>query len=318
METMSLYYFTELAKTLNITKTAERLYMSQQTLSNHIARLEEYFDMPLFYRTPSLSLTPAGEEVLAFANTVSREETSLKDKLADMKREDSGMLRFGGSTVRINNLLPHILPQFTARYPKVDVKFNSATARTSQAMILDGRQDLAMTVSYERNPNLVAHLLATDHIYLCVSDELLRKYYGEEADALKRKSEHGARIEDFAKLPFCIADNLLGDRVNLCFREAELTPWAYVTCDKTQLSAAVCYEGLAAAFISHIYLLEQQDMVPLNINILPLLYKGEPLVQHLYLIRRKDRYLPHYSKYFMDLLIRYYADLEHVHLDHIV
>ena len=43
MDLTSLYYFQELSKDLNMTKTAERLYISQQTLSNHIQRLEQYY-----------------------------------------------------------------------------------------------------------------------------------------------------------------------------------------------------------------------------------------------------------------------------------
>lgn len=61
MELISLYYFSEVAKDLHITRTADRLYVTQQTLSNHIARLEDYYGMPLFYRRPKLSLTTAGE-----------------------------------------------------------------------------------------------------------------------------------------------------------------------------------------------------------------------------------------------------------------
>ena len=223
-------------------------------MSNHVARLEEHFDMPLFYRSPALTLTPAGELVLAFANAVGREEANLKDMLSDMKQEDSGVIRFGGSAVRINSLLPHILPQFSARYPKVDVEFRTQSSVKGLSAVLDGAQDFAMTVAYEKNSNLIAHHLAADPVYLCVADGLLRKYYGDEADALKRKSEHGAQIADFARLPFCMADNLLGDRVNKCFQEADFTPWEHITSDKTQLSVSVCYEGLAASFISHIYL----------------------------------------------------------------
>ena len=40
MDIESLYYFSELSKSLNMTHTANRLYISQQTLSNHIQRLE--------------------------------------------------------------------------------------------------------------------------------------------------------------------------------------------------------------------------------------------------------------------------------------
>ena len=86
MDLISLHYFQELSKDLNMTKTAERLYISQQTLSNHIQRLEQYYNAPLFYRKPSLSLTCAGEFVLGFAQVMEKEERNLKDILSDIER----------------------------------------------------------------------------------------------------------------------------------------------------------------------------------------------------------------------------------------
>ena len=74
MDLKSFYYFKEVTVDMNITKTANRLYMSQQTLSNHILRLEKHFGVPLLYRKPSLSLTYAGELVLNFANMVIQRE----------------------------------------------------------------------------------------------------------------------------------------------------------------------------------------------------------------------------------------------------
>jgi DNA-binding transcriptional LysR family regulator len=53
MDITSLYYFNELSKDLNVTKTAARLFISQQTLSNHIMRMETEFGTKLFYRKPS-------------------------------------------------------------------------------------------------------------------------------------------------------------------------------------------------------------------------------------------------------------------------
>ena len=53
MDITSLHYFRELTKDFNMTKTAARLYISPQTLSNHIQRLEQYYGTPLgiFYQT---------------------------------------------------------------------------------------------------------------------------------------------------------------------------------------------------------------------------------------------------------------------------
>ena len=79
MDLISLYYFQELSKDLNMTRTAQRLYISQQTLSNHIHRLEQHYGCPLLYRKPTLSLTCAGEFVLSFAQVVRKEERNLED-----------------------------------------------------------------------------------------------------------------------------------------------------------------------------------------------------------------------------------------------
>ena len=49
MNLLSLYYFVELAKELHVTNTAQKLYISQQNLSQHIQRLEQYYGVPLFH-----------------------------------------------------------------------------------------------------------------------------------------------------------------------------------------------------------------------------------------------------------------------------
>ena len=54
MNLLSLYYFVELAKELHVTNTAQKLYISQQNLSQHIQRLEQYYGVPLFHRKPKL------------------------------------------------------------------------------------------------------------------------------------------------------------------------------------------------------------------------------------------------------------------------
>ena len=54
MDTLSLFYFSESAKDLNFTKTANRLYISQQNLSNHISRLEQMLGIALYERKPHL------------------------------------------------------------------------------------------------------------------------------------------------------------------------------------------------------------------------------------------------------------------------
>lgn len=317
MELISLYYFTELAKDMHITQTAERLYVTQQTLSNHIARLENYFGVPLLYRKPKLALTTAGEFVLGFANVIAQEQTNLTDILSDIEQQERGVVRFGASTLRMNICMPHILPQFIARYPKVEIRLTNAITTELVPMVLDGQLDFAVVLSGRPDVNLVEQHLMEDHVYLCVADSLMQQYYGEDAEPIKQAAQHGANVKDFAKLPFCMLNNRLGDMVHECFQEAHVTPWACINNTFSQLSTDICFQRLAASFIPQALLVDQRDAIPEDINIFPLLFHGEPMVQQLSLIRRKDRYLSHFFKFFLDLLFQHYSEVEHTRLGHI-
>lgn len=314
MDLISLYYFSELAKDLHMTRTANRLFISQQTLSNHIQRLEDYYGTRLLHRKPSLSLTTAGEFVLGFADVVNKEQVNLKDILSDIAQQERGVLRFGASALRLNMCLPAILPAFSARYPNVDLRITDTVTARLEPLVLDGTLDFAVTLNGEEHPKLVTHQLMDDQVYLCVADSLLQSCYGETGQELKEKAVHGAEVKDFARLPFCIFDNRMGRQINQCFEAANITPRAYITSTYTQIGTTVCFQRLAACFISQMSLVSQQKEIPEDINIFPLHYKGQPLTQRLSLIRMKDRYLSHYSKFFLDMLFQYFSSAERVHM----
>lgn len=184
--------------------------------------------------------------------------------------------------------------------------------------MLDGELDLAVTVTSRADPRLAEDHLMDDQVYLCVADSLLQKYYDDEADLLKEKSVRGAMVQDFARLPFCLFENRIGEKIYECFAEAQITPWAYITSTYSQISTSICFERLAAAFIPHVCLVEQRQEIPEDINIFPLLYNGQPLMQQVNLIRLRERYLPRPARYFQDLLSGYLRAIEQVRLGHVV
>ena len=73
---LNLEYFLVAAEELNFTRAAKRLYISQQSLSNHISNLEKEFDVVLFNRTSPLTLTYAGQAL----KTRARELLDLRDE----------------------------------------------------------------------------------------------------------------------------------------------------------------------------------------------------------------------------------------------
>ena len=129
MDTNSLYYFAEAAKDMNFTKTAKRLFISQQNLSNHIMRLEAYYDTKLFERKPHLSLTYSGEVLLTYATNFKIDEDNLKNVLTDIKEKERGVLKIGCSPMRTSIVMPQLA--FCSEIPQRGIRILSLSQRPS-------------------------------------------------------------------------------------------------------------------------------------------------------------------------------------------
>ncbi len=315
MNIESLYYFSELAKDLHITRTAERIHISQQTLSNHIMRLEEYYGVKLLNRHPKLSLTYAGEFVLRYAQQLIRNNENLQDILADIKHAKRGLIAFGASTLRMNSCLPYILPIFTEKYPLVEVDLTEATTDILEKIILAGDLDLAISLSHKNNSNLIKQHMMRDQVYLCITDSLLKKTFHHESEKIKKKSLQGANLVDFAQLSFCILKNHLGQTIQNCFRDAGFIPKKYMTSQYIQIATAIGSKGVAAFFATRTSLINQKDNFIEPVNAFPLVGKDGPIIQDVQLIQHKDRYLTKPCLYFKELLLQYGEEIESLDIE---
>lgn len=316
MDITSLYYFQELAKNLHMTNTAEKLHISQQTLSNHIKRLEEYYGTLLFYRKPSLSLTSAGEALLAFAEEVIQKEQNIRGIISDIDANEKGLIRIGASITRGIICLPKIIPEFRKRYPNVEIRYVDSISIELESLVEDRSLDFAILLSRQEDNNkmLLKTPILKDQIYLCVPDSLLIEYYGEQAEELKQRSLTGAYVEDFARLPFSMYSNRLGKILIECFETANLEPKVVCTTSSSQLLIPLCLQEISACFFTQLGLSNVIDQFTNKVNIFPLYNNDRPVIQNLSLIRHKNIYLPNYTKYFLDLLLKYFNELEQIHL----
>lgn len=314
MNITSLYYFLELAENLHMTNTAEKLYISQQTLSNHIKRLEEYYDTLLFNRRPTLSLTSSGEALLSFAKNVIHREQNLKDIISDIESNEKGFLRFGASVARGMISLPEIIPKFNKHYPNVEIRYIDALSLELEQLVEKEDLDFAIILSGNPNRRLIEAPLFKDQIYLCIPDSLLMEYYGEKSKILKDKSLNGANVKDFVRLPFAMYSNRLGKLILDCFKVVGHEPIVRFTTSYSQLLIPLCLQGLSACFITQMNLSNVIEQFSEKVNIFPLYYKDEPMIQELSLIYHRDRYLPKYSKYFLNILFEYFTKLEQTQL----
>lgn len=314
MELESLYYFMETAKDLHITETAERLYMSQQTLSNHIQRVEEYYGVRLFNRRPKLQLTQTGRQVLNFAEGVFSEERNLKNILTDVKESDSGEVFIGASSPRYNFYLPSVLAQFSKKYPNVKINLTDKGSVMLERLVQKNELDFAVCVNSDiEKLHLAAESIHEDPIYFCVSDRLLRKYYSEAmVHELKERSRNGAHLEDFKEIPLLkiISTNRLGNLLDNCFAEAGFEPKVYLETSYTTMLVPLCNEGLTGGFSSRMNLVNWRSQFRDDINIFPICHGDGLASVSICLVRHKQRYLNHHVRYLMELIEDYFNQIE--------
>lgn len=120
------HLFITIAETGNLTKAANRLYVSQPALSYRLTQLEKQFDEPLFIRMPrGLALTETGELYYNYAKDMLKRKEDFESSLENKKNTISGVLSLGCSSIFANYELPDILEGFTKAYPDVRIQLKT-------------------------------------------------------------------------------------------------------------------------------------------------------------------------------------------------
>lgn len=139
--------FVNLAETLNFSRTAEYLFITQPTVTNQINTLEDELGLKLFIRTKrKVDLTPAG---LSFYNDMKEILTKTNIAMAKAKHyahtfESNLAICYEGN-VEVQHL-PDILKTFNEKYPHVHVYLKMADFREKRNLFTSHDFDLIFAV----------------------------------------------------------------------------------------------------------------------------------------------------------------------------
>lgn len=144
MEIRHLKYFATVAKTLNFSEAAKRLFVTQGTLSQQIRQLEAEIGAQLFDRNRhSVILTEAGEELLPLALKTIEDSEACSNRIRDLKGALAGTLRIG-ITPSFSELLTETVKNFIREHPGVKLKIQSESASELIEMLRNKEIDLAL------------------------------------------------------------------------------------------------------------------------------------------------------------------------------
>ena len=114
MNLKQLEYILMISNEQSITKAAEKLYVSQPSLTQIIKRVEHDLGIQLFNRTPTAVLpTYAGEMYIKMARSIINTYSNFTNHIFDQGGETTGNIRVGTTQRRNAYFLCHILPSLT-------------------------------------------------------------------------------------------------------------------------------------------------------------------------------------------------------------
>ena len=193
-------YFIVLAEELNISRAAERLFISHQCLSKYLKNLEQEYNVTFFERTPRLSLTSAGQVYLDMLRQVQFLENNVENQLEDIRKSRKGLIRFGTTEGRYRILLPSLLSQFKRIYPDVTLETCCATSEQLCDRITKNELDLALMNRRDASSyQLERKVVLDEKLYMVISDHLLAQYFPEEYPGCKKRFHEGVDLEEFSK-----------------------------------------------------------------------------------------------------------------------
>lgn len=172
MNLSHLRYFAELAHTQHYTRAAERLYITQPSLSHAIGQLEEELGVALFERTGrNTVLTRCGEQ---FLQSVERSLAILDEGVDAMRRaaRGEGLVRLGFLRILGVDMIPELAAGFLAANPGKDIRFTFETGGTQALLegLTAGRLDLVFSSRPDPALGLTAQVVGRQDLVLIVPE----------------------------------------------------------------------------------------------------------------------------------------------------
>lgn len=255
-----LLYVKCVAEEKSLSKAAQKLGLTQPTLSKCLQRIEAALGTKLFKRTSAgLLLTFAGERYYHVAAEILRIYSDLAIELSDINDLKKGAISVGCTMYLTTYLLPLVLPSFKKQCPNIEVNIIEENSTDLERALSSGSIDFAimhMEPFREKSvvhQNIVFHPLLDDPFLLVTRPE-----HPLGAFSVKDHSGEFPRIDltRFANEPFIMVKR--GQRIRqvseLILQRAGINPPITLTTKSYETARRLASQGIGVTFVPLQYL----------------------------------------------------------------
>ena len=133
-------------QSLNLSRAAQTLHISQPALSKQILQLEDELGVKIFVRNGKrfVDVTAPGREILGIAERILLEARNMKEVTAEFHQETAGSLTMATTHTQARYALPPVVRRFMKQYPQVRLSLRQGSPTQIAEQVIHGQADLAI------------------------------------------------------------------------------------------------------------------------------------------------------------------------------
>ena len=246
----------------SFSRAAQKLFISQPSLSAIVHQVEEEVGLPLFDRTcKPIRMTEAGMAYIRTAEEIRRAEQDYSNYISAVNNLQAGTLRIGSNQLFSSLVLPRCVSEFVTHYPKIQLDLVDANSAELEARMTNGQLDLIVDNRALDPAHFDRRILCPEFLLLAVPasfsvNDTVREYQLslgkilETSDACSSVSP--VPLDFFAEIPFILMtrDNDTRLRSDAIFRAAGVEPHILLEIDRLVTLYNFLSIGTAAAIVS--------------------------------------------------------------------
>ncbi|WP_026010908.1 LysR family transcriptional regulator [Paenibacillus sp. OSY-SE] len=293
MDIKQLHYFVTVADQLSYSKAAQKLHISQPSLSNAIKNLEHEVGSPLFERsTRKIELTDAGSVLYEKSIRLLSQMNILKKEMEEVKLTGRGELVIG-MIESVRQWVPQVIREYQGRFPSIHIKLFEVLSRKA-----------------------VVDSLRKYHTHLIITNQCIHEDDIESLPLYKEKlvlvlhrdhslsEKETITFEELAREPFIISMEGFQTREDIlnAFALEQVSPNIKFEIERFETALTLVRENLGLAIIPENYLVEPKD-----VSIVHKTLDSPALERTVYMMFMKNRYLAPAVQCFLEEIQRSFA-----------
>ena len=297
MDIRQIETFVEVVRLESFSKAAEKLFITQPTVSNHITALEKEVGSELIDRSGRLfRITPTGQILYEHAEKIIDQINNAKYEIDAYDQGLQGKISILSSSIPREYILPDLIKSFLEEHPKISFSLQGSDSKEAIKRILTYENDFAIVGKMNDNPKLDFVKLVKDSSVLIVPNDKFENL--NNGDTVK--------FEDILDENFILREYgsaSLETIINAIYQSSKDARKLRIvgTCDDNEAIKSLVSKGVGLSFMNRIAI--ERDIKENRFKYLNI--KGVDFSRDFYFLYHREKPLSPLGKRFKDFVLDY-------------